>query len=60
MRWCRVVSCCANRILYFSYIVPMFNICDVRARHLHKSYRMESWLANTDAHVISVSALDDT
>ncbi|CAM9673423.1 unnamed protein product [Pylaiella littoralis] len=23
--------------------------------HLHKSYRMESWLANTDAHVISGS-----
>ena len=25
------------------------------SRHLHKSYRMESWLTNTDAHVISVS-----
>ncbi len=28
-------------------------------RHVHESYRMESWLANTDAHIISVSAWEE-
>lgn len=29
-----------------------------RHRHTHDSYRMESWLTNTDAHVISVSDIE--
>ena len=37
-------------------VFSTWNVGNMRSRHLHKSYRMESWLANTDAHVISVSA----
>lgn len=47
-----------SRVVCWSVCLPVclsFCLSLVVSRHIHKSYRMESWLTNTDAHVISVS-----
>ena len=54
---CRAILFRANRCFTGGGATGIFCL---RCRHLHKSYRMESWLANTDAHVISVSAEPQT